>query len=291
MKIGVVFPQTEIGQDPAAIRDYAQAVESMGYTHLLAFDSVVGANPDRPGGWDSPYTYQHAFHEPFALFAFCAAVTRRIELVTGVLILPQRQTTLVAKQAAEVDVLSGGRLRLGIGVGWNPVEFEALGENIHTRGKRIEEQVEVMRLLWTRELVAYEGQWHRVPDAGIKPLPVQQPIPVWMGGESEVVLHRAARLADGWITLQTFRPGPAAQHTVDRLHGLVREAGRDPAAFGIEGRVALAQVPPQERAKEMAAWRAMRGITHLCVNTMGLGLPSPEEHVRTLERFKNDVLG
>ena len=291
MKIGVVFPQTEIGQDPAAIRDYAQAVESMGYTHLLAFDSVVGANPDRPGGWDSPYTYQHAFHEPFALFAFCAAVTRRIELVTGVLILPQRQTTLVAKQAAEVDVLSGGRLRLGIGVGWNPVEFEALGENIHTRGKRIEEQLEVMRLLWTRELVAYEGQWHRVPDAGIKPLPVQQPIPVWMGGESEVVLRRAARLADGWITLQTFRPGPAAQHTVDRLHGLVREAGRDPATFGIEGRVALAQVPPPERAKEMAAWRAMRGITHLSVNTMGLGLPSPEEHVRTLERFKNDVLG
>jgi probable F420-dependent oxidoreductase len=291
MKIGVVFPQTEIGQDPAAIRDYAQAVESMGYTHLLAFDSVVGANPDRPGGWDSPYTYQHAFHEPFALFAFCAAVTRRIELVTGVLILPQRQTTLVAKQAAEVDVLSGGRLRLGIGVGWNPVEFEALGENIHTRGKRIEEQLEVMRLLWTRELVAYEGQWHRVPDAGIKPLPVQQPIPVWMGGESEVVLRRAARLADGWITLQTFRPGPAAQRTVDRLHGLVREAGRDPATFGIEGRVALAQVPPPERAKEMAAWRAMRGITHLCVNTMGLGLPSPEEHVRTLERFKNDVLG
>ena len=291
MKIGVVFPQTEIGQDPAAIRDYAQAVESMGYTHILAFDSVVGANPDRPGGWDSPYTYRHAFHEPFALFAFCAAITRRIELVTGVLILPQRQTTLVAKQAAEVDVLSGGRLRLGIGVGWNPVEFEALGENIHTRGRRIEEQLEVMRLLWTRELVAYEGQWHRVPDAGIKPLPVQQPIPVWMGGESEVVLRRAARLADGWITLQTFRPGPAAQHTVDRLHGLVREAGRDPATFGIEGRVALAQVPPQERAKEMAAWRAMRGITHLCVNTMGLGLPRPEEHVRTLERFKTDVLG
>jgi len=291
MKVGVVFPQTEIGQDPAVIRDYAQAVESMGYTHILAFDSVIGANPDRPGGWDSPYTYRHAFHEPFVLFGFCAAVTRRIELVTGVLILPQRQTALVAKQAAEVDVLSGGRLRLGIGVGWNPVEFEALGENIHDRGRRIEEQLEVMRLLWTRELVTYEGQWHRVPDAGIKPLPVQQPIPVWMGGESEPVLRRAAGLADGWITLQTFRPGPAAQHTVDRLHGLVREAGRDPAAFGIEGRVALAQVTPEARAKEMAAWRAMRGITHLCINTMGLGLPSSEEHVRTLERFRKDVLG
>jgi probable F420-dependent oxidoreductase len=195
MKIGVVFPQTEIGQDPAMIRDYAQAVEAMGYTHILAFDSVIGANPDRPGGWDSQYDYRHAFHEQFALFAFCAAVTRRIELVTGVLILPQRQTTLVAKQAAEVDVLSGGRLRLGIGVGWNPVEFEALGENIHDRGKRVEEQLEVMRLLWTRELVTYEGRWHRVPDAGIKPLPVQRPIPVWMGGESEAVLRRAARLA------------------------------------------------------------------------------------------------
>jgi probable F420-dependent oxidoreductase len=291
MKIGVVFPQTEIGQDPAVIRDYAQAVESMGYTHILAFDSVIGANPDRPGGWDSPYTYRHAFHEPFVLFGFCAAVTRRIELATGVLVLPQRQTALVAKQAAEVDVLSGGRLRLGIGVGWNPVEFEALGENIHDRGRRIEEQLEVMRLLWTRELVTYEGQWHRVPDAGIKPLPVQPPIPVWMGGESEPVLRRAARLADGWITLQTFRPGPAAQHIVDRLHRLVREAGRDPAAFGIEGRVALAQVTPEARAKEMAAWRAMRGITHLCINTMGLGLPSPEEHVRTLERFRKDVLG
>ncbi|HMB86822.1 MAG TPA: LLM class F420-dependent oxidoreductase [Methylomirabilota bacterium] len=291
MKIGTVFPQTEIGQDPAVIRDYAQAVEAMGYTHILAFDSVIGANPDRPGGWDSQYDYRHAFHEPFALFAFCAAVTRRIELATGVLILPQRQTILVAKQAAEVDVLSGGRLRLGIGVGWNPVEFEALGENIHDRGKRVEEQLEVMRLLWTRELVTYEGRWHRVPDAGIKPLPVQRPIPVWMGGESEAVLRRAARLADGWITLQTFRPGPASQQIIDRLHGLLREAGRDPAAFGIEGRVALAKLPPAEWVKELAAWRAMRGITHLCVNTMGLGLPGPEEHVRTLERFERDVVG
>ena len=291
MRIGVVFPQTEIGQDPAVIRDYAQAVESMGYTHILAFDSVVGANPNRPGGWDSQYTYQHAFHEPFVLFGFCAGVTRRIELVTGIVILPQRQTALVAKQAAAVDVLSGGRLRLGIGVGWNTVEFEALGENFKNRGKRVEEQLEVMRLLWTKELVTYDGRWHRVPDAGIRPLPVQQPIPVWMGGDSEVVIRRMARLADGWITLPSFRPGPAGQQTVDRLHGLVREARRDPAAFGIEARMALAKVPADERANEIAAWRAMRGITHLCINTMGLGLPGPEEHVRTLERFKKDVLG
>src|ERR1700732_4208102 len=247
----------------------------MGFTHILVFDHVLGANPERPGGWKGPYTYRHAFHEPFVLFGFLAAATRRVGLVSGIIILPQRQTTLVAKQAAEVDVLSGGRLRLGIGVGWNPVEFEALGENIHARAKRVEEQIEVMRLLWTRELVTYEGRWHRVPDAGIKPLPVQRPIPVWMGGESEAVLRRAARLADGWITLQTFRPGPAAQQTVDGLLGQVREAGRDPVAFGIEGRVALASVPPDQREKEMAAWRDMRGITHVCVNTMGLGLPRP----------------
>jgi probable F420-dependent oxidoreductase len=286
MRIGVVFPQTEIGRDPGVIRDYAQAVEALGYTHLLAFDSVVGANPDRPGGWDSPYDYRHPFHEPFVLFGFCAAVTRHIELVTGVLVLPQRQTALAAKQAAAVDVLSGGRLRLGVGVGWSAVEFEALGQTLENRGRRIEEQLEVMRLLWTRELVRYGGRWHRVPDAGINPLPVQRPIPVWMGGDSEPVLRRMARLADGWITLQTFRPGPAAQQTIDRLHGLVREAGRDPAVFGIEGRVALARLAPERHAEELAAWRAMRGITHLCVNTMGLGLARPEDHVKALERFR-----
>jgi probable F420-dependent oxidoreductase len=291
VKIGVVFPQTEIGTDPAVIRDYAQAVEAMGYTHLLAFDSVVGANPDRPGGWDSPFTYRHAFHEPFVLFGFCAAVTRRIELVTGVIILPQRQTALVAKQAAEVDVLSEGRLRLGVGVGWNTVEFEAMGEPFANRGQRIEEQLEVMRRLWTSELVTYAGRWHRVPDAGINPLPVRGSIPVWMGGDSEVVLRRAARLADGWITLPSFRPGAAAQETIDRLHGWIREAGRDPAAFGIEARMALAQTAVEQRAKDIAAWRAMRGITHLCVNTMGLGLASPDEHVTTLERFRVEVLG
>src|SRR6266702_8015074 len=271
MRIGVSFPTVEIGADLAVVRDFVHTAEELGYTHLRILDHVLGADPQfHPKVPVFYYTQESVTHEPFTLMAYLAALTTRIELTTAIIILPQRQTTLVAKQAAEVDVLSGGRLRLGVGVGWNPVEFEALGENIHDRGKRIEEQLEVMRLLWTRELVTYEGRWHRVPDAGIKPLPVQRPIPVWMGGESEAVLRRAARLADGWITLQTFRPGPAAQQTIDRLHGLVREAGRDPAAFGIEGRVALANVPPEARAEEMAAWRAMRGITHLCVNTMGL---------------------
>jgi probable F420-dependent oxidoreductase len=287
VRIGVVFPQVEIGQDPGAIRDYAQAVEALGYTHILTFDHVLGANPERPGGWKGPYTYRHSFHEPFVLFGFLAAATRRVELVTGILILPQRQTALVAKQAAAVDVLSGGRLRLGVGVGWNAVEFEALGERFTDRGKRIEEQIDVLRALWAKDLVTVQGQWHRISDAGLNPLPARS-IPIWMGGESEPVVRRAARLADGWMP--HFRPGPEAQAVVDGLHGLIREAGRDPARFGIEGRLTLAQVPPERRADELAAWRAMRGITHLCVHTVGLGLKTPGEHVRALERFKTDLL-
>jgi probable F420-dependent oxidoreductase len=224
------------------------------------------------------------FHEPFVLFGFLAAVTRRVELVTGILILPQRQTALVAKQAAAVDVLSAGRLRLGVAVGWNPVEFEALGEDFTTRGRRIEEQIDVMRRLWTRDLVTYEGRWHRISDAGINPLPVQRPVPIWMGGESEPVLRRAARLADGWFP--HFRPGPDAQAVVDRLLGYVRAAGRDPGAFGVEGRVTLAQIPEPERAQELGRWRAMHGVTHLCIHTVGLGLKTPADHIRTLERFK-----
>ncbi len=288
MHIGVVFPQVEIGTDPGAIRDYAQAVEAMGYTHILTFDHVLGANADRPGGWKGPYTYRHAFHEPFVLFGFLAAATRRVELVTGILILPQRQTALVAKQAAAVDVLSSGRLRLGVGVGWNAVEFEALGERFTNRGVRIEEQIEVLRTLWARDLVTIAGQWHRVTDAGLNPLPPRRTVPIWMGGESEPVVRRAARLADGWMP--HFRPGPEAQAIVDRLHGLVRAAGRDPAAFGIEGRMTLAQVPPEQREGELAAWRKMQGISHLCVHTVGLGLKTPGEHVQALERFKKDLL-
>jgi probable F420-dependent oxidoreductase len=263
-------------------------MEAMGYTHILVFDHVLGANPERPGGWKGPYTYRHVFHEPFVLFGFLAAVTQHIELVTGILILPQRQTALVAKQAAAVDVLSRGRLRLGVGVGWNSVEFEALGENFKNRGKRIEEQITVMRELWAKELVTVEGEWHRITDAGINPLPSRRSIPIWMGGESPVVMHRTARMADGWMP--HFRPGPEAQAVVDRLHEDIRKAGRDPARFGIEGRMALAQVPPEQQAKELAAWRAMRGITHLCIHTVGMGLKSPDEHVKILEQFRKDVL-
>jgi probable F420-dependent oxidoreductase len=285
MNVGVVFPQTEIGSDPGAIRAYAQAAEDMGYTHILAFDHVLGANPERPGGFKGPYTYRHAFHEPFVLFGFLAAATARVGLVSGIIILPQRQTALVAKQAAAADVLSNGRLRLGVAVGWNPVEFEALGMDFRTRGRRIEEQIAVMRALWTKELVTFQGTEHRIPDAGINPLPVQRPIPIWMGGESEVVQRRAARLADGWMP--HIRPGEQGQAAVDRIYALVREAGRDPAGFGIEGRMTLSQMPRDQWGKELEAWQAMRDVSHLSINTMGLGLKKADDHVSVLREIRS----
>ena len=229
MQLGVVFPQTEIGNDPAIVRDYAQAAEGLGYAHVLAFDHVLGGN-EATHTLKGPYKHTDAFHEPFVLFGFLAALTERLEFVTGIVILPQRQTALVAKQAAALDVLSGGRLRLGIAVGWNHVEFEALGMNFGDRGRRIEEQVEVMRLLWTDELVTFEGRDHRITDAGLNPLPVQRPIPLWFGGHADAVLRRTARLGDGWFPL--LAPDAEGAAEVEKFRSYVREAGRDPARGG-----------------------------------------------------------
>ncbi len=282
MRIGLVFPQTEIGSDPAVIREYAQVAEGLGYTHLLTYEHVVGVDLAHYPGWRGPYHAGHQFHEPFVLFGYLAAVTERIELVTGVIILPQRQTVLVAKQAAEVDVLSGGRLRLGVGVGWNEAEYVALGMDFRTRGRRQEEQIEVLRLLWTQPIVTYEGRWHRLPAVGINPLPVQRPIPIWLGGMSEAARRRAARLADGWMP--QWRPTAELRAMVEELRGWVAEAGRDPASFGIEGRITLAQVPTAEWEKDVQAWRDL-GATHLCINTMGMGLAGPREHIRLIREL------
>jgi probable F420-dependent oxidoreductase len=213
MDLGVVFPQLDIGADPAAVRDYAQAAEDLGYTHILAFEHVLGVNPERhPGwkgpydhtsqchpGWKGPYDHTSQFHEPFVMFGYLAGLTQRIGFITGILVLPQRQTQLVAKQTAQVDLLSGGRLRLGIGVGWNWAEFEGMGAHFRDRGRRIEEQIDLLRLLWTQERVSFEGKWHTIPDAGINPLPVQRPIPIWIGGSAEAVIERTGRMADGWL--------------------------------------------------------------------------------------------
>ncbi len=297
MKLGVVFPQTEIGSDPAVIRDYAQAAESLGYDHLLIYDHVVGAGVASRSAWTGPYTSAHSFHEPFVVLGYIAACTTRLELVTGVIILPQRQTVLVAKQAAEVDVLSGGRLRLGIGVGWNDVEYEALGMDFHTRGARSVEQIRVMRALWTQETLTFQGRWHHVPDAGIRPLPVQRPIPVWIGGESEVALRRAARLADGWMSSRTIQPsgqrpasGPAREHQIERLRAHLAAAGRTAATFGIEGRAWIRQAGPDEWRRQVDQWRHL-GATHVSVNTMQSSLANPQAHIEAIRRFREAVAG
>src|SRR6266567_5729783 len=223
MQVGVTFPQTEIGADPGAIRDYAQAVEGLGYKHLVVFDHVLGADPTNRPGWRG-YTQRDMFHEPFVLFGYLAALTH-LELVPAVIILPQRQTALVAKQAAEVNILTGGKLRLGVGVGWNQVEYEALGQDFHSRGNRIEEQVALLRLLWTQPVVDFEGKWERVPEAGINPLPVQRPIPIWIGGTADVVLRRTAQIGDGWFPMMP--PNEAARIMTEKLRAYTKEAGRD----------------------------------------------------------------
>ena len=220
MRIGVVFPQTEIGSDPGVIREYAQAAEEMGYSHILAYDHVLGANIASRPGWRGPYTSETQFHEPFVLFGYLAGLTRRIELVTGVIILPQRQTALVAKQAAEIDVLSGGRLRLGVGIGWNAVEYQGLNEDFSNRGVRLEEQIEVLRAIWSGTAITYQGRWHTIDHAGINPLPAQRPIPIWIGATAETALRRAARLADGWFPQRP--PDDMARATIERLHGYLR---------------------------------------------------------------------
>ena len=284
MQLGVVFPQTEIGADPGGVRAYAQAVEGLGFEHLLVYDHVLGAYPEgRRPDWRGAYTHQDMFHEPFVLFGYLAAITTRLELVTGIIILPQRQTALVAKQTAEVDVLAEGRLRLGIGIGWNDVEYEALNESFRNRGRRCEEQIAVLRALWTQELVTYEGRWHTIRNAGLNPLPVQRPIPLWFGGGAEPVLRRIARLGDGWFP--QLQPDDTGRATVARLRALARAAGRDPGEIGIEPRLSVAQGNEDSWRAELAAWQDI-GITHLSLNTMGGGLRSVDDHLAALRRGK-----
>ena len=280
MRIGVTFPQTELGGDPGAVKAYGQRVEELGYSHILIYDHVLGADPDVHQGWKGPYDVRTTFHEPFVVFGFLAALTK-LELVTGIIILPQRQTALVAKQAAEVDLLTGGRFRLGIGLGWNAVEYEALGENFRNRGRRSEEQVEVLRRLWTEPTVTFDGAHHTITGAGLAPLPVQRPIPVWFGAATERALERAGRLADGWFPMMDV--GSGLEWARERVHDAATAAGRDPATIGMEGRVTWTGDPDRALA-EIAAWRAA-GASHVSINTMGAGLDGVEEHLAVLERL------
>ena len=280
MRIGAIFPQTEIGADPGAVRAYGQAVEGLGYRHILAFDHVLGADRSAHTGWDRGYDVETTFHEPFVLFGHLAALTA-LELVTGVLILPQRQTALVAKQAAEVDLLTGGRFRLGVGVGWNAVEYAALGRDFRDRGHRMDEQIALLRRLWTEGTVSFRGDGVDVVGAGIRPLPVQRPIPVWVGGRSAAAYRRAGRLADGW--LPQVQPGPELERARALIDESAVEAGRDPAAIGCEGRIAW-RGDLDAAVAEAAAWQTA-GATHLGVNTMGANLSTVDDHLTALGRL------
>ena len=278
MQIGVVFPQTEIGADRGAIREYALRVEALGYAHLLAYDHVLGADPQVHAPWHGPYDVDTTFHEPFVLFGYLAAITQ-IELVTGIIILPQRQTALVAKQAAEVDLLTNGRFRLGIGLGWNAVEYEALGANFSDRGRRMGEQVELMRSLWTQRAVTHDGTYEHVTAAGLAPLPVQRPIPLWFGVASGPAYRRAGRLADGWFP--QVPPGPALDAARAVLDDAARAAGRDPSAIGMEGRVSWTADGIDKLLNHTERWRAA-GASHVAVNTMNAGLGSVDAHLAVL---------
>ncbi|HVQ90518.1 MAG TPA: LLM class F420-dependent oxidoreductase [Mycobacteriales bacterium] len=286
MQIGAVFPQTEIGTDPAAIRAWAQAIEGLGYRHILAYDHVLGAGLDTRPDWRGPYHAGIPFHEVFVLFGYLAALTESVELATGVLILPQRQTALVAKQAAEVDVLSGGRMRLGIGVGWNAVEYDALGEPFGNRGTRCEEQIEVLRALWASPTTSYAGHWHQIDNAGINPLPVRRRIPIWLGGQAEATLRRAGQMGDGWLPQRP--PDGTARAMLDRLWQHTADAGRDRADVGIEARLSTGLVPPDGWVAYAAGWREL-GATHLGVNTMGANLADVDEHIAVLGRVIAEI--
>ena len=285
MRLGAIFPQTEIGEDPGAIRHFAQAAEACGFDDLLIYDHVLGADPARPGGWSGPYTKDHAFHEVFVTLGYLAGFTRRIELVPAVLVLPQRQTALVAKQAAQLDLLSGGRLRVGVGVGWNAVEYEALGESFHDRGRRQQEQVELLRQLWENDVVDFDGRWHRVDRAGLLPRPRRR-IPIWFGGTADATLRRAARLGDGWFPI--LPPNQTTADLVSRLHGYLRDAGRDPASFGIEPFAQVRGGDSERWHKHAEHWRGL-GATHLALATMNAGLVGVDAHVDALQRWKEAV--
>ena len=292
MEVGVIFPQTEIEPDPLAIKDFAQAAEDMGYAYIFIADHVLGADPAHH---DFPalrtYNHKSVVHETMTLMGYLSAITEQVGLATGILILPQRQTVLVAKQAAEVDVLSGGRLRLGIGVGWNSVEFEALGEDFHNRGARSAEQIEVMRALWTQEVVDYHGKWHNISHAGLNPLPVQRPIPVFLGAGSsatptiaEPVLKRVARIADGWCP--NFGPDERGRGYVEKVHGYMLEMGRDSDKLQLDGRLRTSGKQPEDWIDEAKAWEEL-GARYLSIENRQGGLKTAGEHIEAMRRFKD----
>lgn len=285
MKVGIVFPHHEIGTDPGAIKAYAQGAEAIGADHMLIYDHVLGADPNRPGGWSGPYDKDVAFHEPFTTFAFMAAVTETIEFSTAVLILPQRQTALVAKQAAELAILSNNRFRLGIGTGWNAVEYEALDVPFEARGSRQAEQVELMRKLWANDAFTYEGRFHTVTQASILPRP-SQTIPIWFGGGVPALLKRCARLGDGWIPLGT--PNEASAAMIEVMKTEREAAGLSWDSFGIQAQAQSRGGDPDRWRSHFERWETL-GCTHIAVATHNAGNRSVEEHLASAQTYFDAV--
>lgn len=278
MQVGAVFPQTEIGDDPGAVREWAQGVTELGYRHILAYDHVLGADPAVHEGWDGFYRLEHTFYEPLVLFSHLAALCP-LELLTGVLVAPQRQTALIAKQAATLDVLCGGRLRLGMGIGWNEVEYQALGRSFSERGRVLDEQIELLRRLWSTESVTFNGRYDTVVGAGIAPLPLQRPIPIWLGAVAPAALRRVGRLADGW--LPQVAPGPRLERALEVIGEAATSVGRDPTAIGLEGRLEWSVPDRNTFERHAERWR-QTSATHLTVNTMLAGLGDVGGHLGAL---------
>ena len=285
MQIGAVFPHNEIGNDPGAIKAFAQGIEDLGISHLLIYDHVLGADPDREGGFRGPYDKDVAFHEPFTTFAFIAAVTERLEMITTVMILPQRQTVLAAKQAAEVALLSNNRFRLGVGVGWNEVEYVGLNETFNNRGRRQAEQVEVMRKLWSEDSLDYTGDFHRIDKASINPRPSQQ-IPIWFGGSAPALLDRVARLGDGWIPL--MGANEKAQACIDTIKATREAAGLSFDNFGIQAQAQYAGGSPERWQKHARAWKDM-GCTHIAIATHNAGPTDVDGHLSRIREYQEAV--
>ena len=280
MRIGAIFPQTELGGDVGAVRAYGEGAAELGFTHIAIYDHVLGADTTVHQGWRGPYELKTTFHEPFVVFGFLAAVAD-VELVTEVIILPQRQTALVAKQAAELDLLTKGRFRLGVGVGWNAVEYEALGKDFHDRGRRLDEQVVLMRRLWSEDSVTHAGAFETVTGAGLSPRPIQRPIPVWFGGSSTAAFERTGRTGDGWFPMMPPDERLEAARAIVSASAI--NAGRDPSAIGMEGRVSWGPGGVDTVVEHAKRWDAC-GATHLSVNTMGAGLATVNDHLDALSR-------
>jgi probable F420-dependent oxidoreductase len=293
MKVGVIYPQAELPTDAGAVRAYTHAVESLGFSHILVYDHVIGANRASRPGWKGFYDLDSIFHEPLTLFSFMAGITSKIRFISGVVILPQRQTVLVAKQTACLDVLSHGRLSLGVGTGWNEVEYEALGADFSARGKVFEDQIGVLRALWTERAVTIKTPYHTVTDAGINPLPVQRPIPIWFGGGGthpvwntpnvEKVVRRIARLGDGWLTTLDLEEGKAL---LPKFRDYCREYGREPNAVGIDALMFAWDKTKENWTGNVEAWHGL-GATQMSISTMRDNLAGVDAHLRRLEEVRH----